>query len=69
MFDSRSWYNVTPKDDATPTSTAPTNGIYHYEQNIKGIDVTLSVVRVIDVGDHVWVKPPNAQCARRFGSG
>ncbi len=41
------WYNVTPKDDAT-SSTAPANGIYHYEQRIKGIDVTPSLVRVVD---------------------
>ena len=61
-----------PKDDAT-SSTAPANGIYCYEQRIKGIDVTPSLVRVVDtsykVGNCVWVKPPNAQCTTRFGSG
>ena len=66
------WYNVTPKDDAT-SSTASTNGIYHYEQCIKGIDVILSLVRVVDtlykMGDCVLVKPPNIQCITRFGSG
>ena len=53
------WYNVTSKDDATP-STAPANGIYCYEQHIKGIDVTPTLFRVVDtlykVGDRVWVK-------------
>ena len=66
------WYNGTLKDDATP-STAPVNGIYRYEQRIKAIDFTPSMVRVVDtpykVGERVWVKPPNARCTTRFGSG
>ena len=66
------WYNVMPKDNATP-STEPANGIYHYKQRIKGIDVTPSLVRVVDtpykVEDRVWVKPLNPQCTTRFGSG
>ena len=66
------WYIVTPKDVATP-STAPANEIYRYEQRIKGIDVTPSLVRVVDtqykMGDRVLVKPPNAWCTTRFGCG
>ena len=31
------WYNVTPKDNET-LSCAPVNGIYQYEQCVKGID-------------------------------
>ena len=34
------WYNVTPKDDAS-ASTTPDNVIYSYPARIKGIDVIL----------------------------
>ena len=52
---------------------APANGIYRYQQHIKGIDITTSLVSVVDtlykVGDCVWVKSLNSWCTTRFGSG
>ena len=36
------WYNVTPKDDAS-ASTTPANVIYSYPARIKGIDVITTV--------------------------
>ena len=66
------WYNATPKDNEIPFSM-PANGIYQYEQRMKGIDPkpSLPEVRsnVYQVGEPVWVKPPDCWCTTRFCKG
>ena len=54
------WYNVIPKDHET-LSSAPANGIYQYEQRVKGVDPKPSPPEdrsnVYQIGEPVWVKP------------
>ena len=62
------WYIATPKDNEMPSSM-PANGIYQYQQHVEGIDPKLSLPKVrsnvYQVGELVWVKPPNSQCTTR----
>ena len=50
------WSNVTPKDNKTPLS-APANGIYQYEQCVKGVDPKPSLLEdrsnVYQIGEPV----------------
>ena len=66
------WYNATPKDNETP-SRALANGIYQYEQRVKGVDPKPSPPEdrsnVYQIGKPVWVKPPDCQCTTRFYKG
>ena len=66
------WYNVTPKDDAS-ASTTPANVIYSYPARIKGIDVILPPEDAgpssYKIGDSVWVKIPHRRCTTQFGKG
>ena len=68
----QSWYNVIPKNNKMPSSV-PANGIYHYEQCVKGIDPRPSPPEVrrnaYEVGEPVWVKPQDCQCTTRFCEG
>ena len=61
------WYNVTPKGNA------PANGIYQYEQHVKGIDPKPSPPEfrsnAYKVGEPVWVKPADCRCTTRFCKG
>ena len=59
------WYNVTPKDDISP-STAPTDALHRYHVRVKGIETNpLPEQEVtgerIKEGDVVWVKKKNGQ--------
>lgn len=54
------WYNVTPKDDVLP-STAPISGIYHYWIHVQGIDTTPLPELTYNLGEYVWIKPPQNQ--------
>ena len=55
-------YNTTPKDAVTAVS-APTNAIHRYRVRIKSIDACLpdrqGTRGPYELGDTVWVKPPN----------
>ena len=69
------WYNVTPKDDVTP-STCPAAGIYRYEQRLPGIDPVAPpkldqsrFANTYRVGDTVWVKPPCSRCTTQYQLG
>ena len=63
------WYNAMAKDDEIPSSV-PANGIYQYEQCVKGVDSKLSTFRgkrnPYQVGEIVWAKIPNVWCITRF---
>ena len=65
-------YNATPKDAVTAAST-PANAIHHYRVCIKGIDTHLSDWRgtrgPYELGDTVWVKPPNNRYTTSFQRG
>ena len=54
-------------------SSMPANGIYQYEQCMKGIDTKPSPPKVrsniYQVGEPVWVKPPDCRCTTRFRKG
>ena len=54
------WYNATPKDNET-LSSVPANGIYQFEQRVKGIDPKQSLPDIrsnaYQVGEPVWVEP------------
>ena len=60
------WYNVTPKNNKTLSST-PTNGIYQYEQRMKGIDHKLSPPEVKSYAYQVG--EPECWCTTRFCKG
>ena len=66
------WYNVTPKDDSS-ASTTPANVIYSFMARIKGIDVMSPPEDAgpssYKVGDSVWVKIPHGQCTTQFVKG
>ena len=66
------WYNATPKDNETPSS-APANGIYQYKQHVKSIQPKPSPPKVrsnaYQVGEPVWVKPPDCRCTTRLCKG
>ena len=63
------WYNATPKDNET-LSCVPANGIYKYEQHVKGLDPKLSLPEdksnVYQIREPVWVKPLDCRCTTRF---
>ena len=65
-------YNTTPKDAVTAAS-APANAIHWYWVRIKGIDVPLpdwqETRGPYELGDTVWVKPPNSRCTTSFRRG
>ena len=65
-------YNATPKDTVTAAS-APANAIHRYRVRIKGIDARLpdrqGTRGPYELGDTVWVKPPNSRCTTRFRRG
>ena len=67
MVEAVYWYNATPKDNETPSSM-PANGIYQYEQCVKGVDPQTVPDRsnIYQIGEPVWVKPPDYQCTTRF---
>ena len=57
------WYNITLGDNVSP-STVPANGIYRYEDGVKGANhVTASLGSQhssYQVRDCVWVKVPQS---------
>ena len=61
-----------PKDAVTAAS-APANAIHQYRVCIKGIDVRLpdrqGTRGPYELGDTIWVKPPNSRCTTRFRRG
>ena len=65
------WY-ITSKDDETPLSV-PANGMYQYEQHMKGLDSKLSSLggesNPYQVGELVWVKTPSSRCTTQFSKG
>ena len=65
-------YNAIPKDAVT-TVSAPANAIHCYRVRIKGIDAHLPDWRgtrgPYELGDTVWVKPPNSRCTTSFRRG
>ena len=64
--------NMTPKDDQTP-SRAPTNGIYQYDQCIKGVSHKLSPPggesNPYQVRELLCVKTPNGRYTTQFNKG
>ena len=66
------WYNATPKDNET-LSRMPVNGIDEHEQCIKCVDPKPSppenTGNIYQIGELVWVKPPNCRCTTRFNKG
>ena len=63
-------YNVAPKDD-TYSATAPANTLYNYEIRVLGIDHVLNsetgaIDSPYDVGDAMWVKPPENRCHTKY---
>ena len=66
------WNNVTPKDNKTPSSV-PVNGIYQYEQHMKGIDPKQSPPEVrsniYHIEEPVWDEPSDCECTTRFCKG
>ena len=67
------WYNVAPNDDVD-SATAPANKLYNYEIRVLGIDRVLhnetgAIDSPYDVGDSVWVKPPEARCHTKYKLG
>ena len=64
-------YNITPRDGMTP-ETAPMNSLGGYVARIRGIDELKPVEKATcryDVGDAVWVRPPDGRCDRRYDEG
>ena len=61
------WYNVAPNDDVY-SATAPANKLYNYEIRVLGIDRVLHS-EPGDVGDSVWVKPPEARSHTKYKLG
>ena len=65
-------YNATPKDAVTAAS-ATANAIHRYRVHIKGIDMRLPDRQrtrgPYELGDTVWVKPPNSRCTTHFRRG
>ena len=64
------WYNVAPNNDVDSV-TAPANKLYNYEIRVLGIDRVLhsepgSIDSPCDVGDNVWMKPPEARCHTKY---
>ena len=67
------WYNVAPKDDVD-SATVPANKLYNYEIRVLVIAHVLhSAQRAIDspydVGDAVWVNPPDNRWHTKFKYG
>lgn len=67
------WYNVTPKDDVSP-STAPANALHTYRVRVRGLESSSlpepePPQKNIKEGDVVWVKNPRGQCTTRYGTG
>ena len=65
-------YNVTPRNDCEE-ETAPANVLYGYVVRVRGGNERPpeqnSGDGVYQVGDDVWVKPPNGRCDTRYGKG
>ena len=67
------WYNVPPKYDVD-SATAPANKLYNYEIRVLGIDRVMhsepgAIDSQYDVGDAVWVKPPEPRCHTNYKLG
>ena len=67
------WYNVTPKDDVSP-SIAPAETLHRYHVRVKGIETNPLPEREVSgerikEGDVVWVKKPCSKCTTRYGTG
>ena len=67
------WYNVARNDDVD-SATAPANKLYNYEIRVLGIDRVLhsepgAIDSPYDVGDSVWVEPPEARCHTKYKLG
>ena len=67
------WYNVTPKDDVSSTTT-PANIVYRYCIRLKGINGTPLPTHnqqqaVFKPGDRVWVKTPHGRCTTNYKVG
>lgn len=62
-------YNITPNDDKS-ASTAPVNGIYIYQVQVKGLDIATPLACeknvTYKIGDLVWVC---TICMSKFGKG
>ena len=64
---------MAPNDDVD-SATAPANKLYNYEIRVLGIDRVLhsepvAIDSPYDVGDSVWVKPPEARCHTKYKLG
>ena len=59
--------------DTVIAASAPANAIHRYRVRIKGIDARLpdrqGTRGPYELGDTVWVKPPNSRCTTRFRRG
>ena len=67
------WYNVTPKDDVSP-STAPADALHRYHVRVKGIETNPLPEREVSgerikEGDVVWVKKTCSKCTTQYGTG
>lgn len=66
------WYNMSPKSGQDET-TVPQRAVFKYEwrhpsmvpKSVGGEEGGASV----QIGDEVWVKPPNAKCTSQWGKG
>ena len=65
-------YNVTPRNDSDE-QTAPANALYGYTVRVRGVDERLRELpgenEEYQVGDEVWVKPPQGRCDAKYGAG
>ena len=64
---------MAPKDDID-SATAPANKLYNYKLRLLGIDRVLhnepgAIDSPYDVGDAVWVKPPENRCHTKYKLG
>ena len=67
------WYNVTPKDDVSP-STTPADALHRYHVRVKGIETNPLPEREVSgerikEGDVVSVKKPCSKCTTWYGIG
>ena len=62
------WYNITPRSG---TSNIPQKALYSYEWRYPAVDQSIgeSEEAVVNIGDEVWVKPPNVRCTTKWNRG
>ena len=64
------WYNLSPKDGRSEKSV-PSSEVFSYEWRSPNIapKPPSKESSIFDVGETVWVKPPNARCTTKWNTG